>query len=229
MNQNPNILELFAGSRSIGIQAEILGFNVFSSDINNFPNINYTTDILNFDTQKVPFIPDVIWASPPCTFFSVASIGHHWNKNNTPKSENATKGIQYVNATLNIINYFLNLNPNLKWFIENPTGKLRKLQIIKGNFDRATITYCKYGDNRMKPTDIWSNHIFNPIFNPNGWKPIPRCNPGEPCHHELAPRGSKTGTQGRKGAYDRSKIPEQLCRQILLSTLNFPYLRENDR
>ena len=31
-----NVLELFAGSRSIGKVAETLGYNVFSSDINNF-------------------------------------------------------------------------------------------------------------------------------------------------------------------------------------------------
>lgn len=213
-----NLLELFAGSRSVGTVGEELGMVVFSSDINNFEKIDYVVDILNFDVKKVPFIPDVIWASPPCTTFSVASIGYHWNKNNTPKTESATKGISYVSATLDIINYFLLQNQNLKWFMENPTGKLRKLPIVKGDFDRTTITYCKYGDSRMKPTDIWSNHLFNPIFNKKGWKPRARCMPGNKCHHELAPRGSKTGTQGLKGAYNRSKIPKELCFDILKST-----------
>lgn len=211
------LLELFAGSRSVGKVAEKYGLYVYSSDINNFEGINYVVDILNFDVNRLEFIPDIIWASPPCTFFSVASIGHHWNKNNTPKSENAMIGVLFVKKTLEIINYFLEKNPNLKWYMENPTGKLRKLPIVKGNFDRVTITYCKYGDNRMKPTDIWSNNIFNPIFNNTGWIPRKRCNPGEICHHELAPRGSKTGTQGRKGAYDRSKIPEELCEEIILN------------
>jgi len=211
------LLELFAGSRSVGKVAEANGFTVFSSDINDFEGIDYVTDILSFDVSKVPFVPDVIWGSPPCTFFSVASIGHHWHKNHTPKSENALKGVAFVKATLKIINHFLSLNPNLKWFMENPTGKLRKLPIVKGDFDRATITYCKYGDTRMKPTDIWSNHIYNPMFNLNGWKPIPRCNPGDVCHHELAPRGSKTGTQGLGNAYERSKIPPALINDILQS------------
>lgn len=211
------LLELFAGSRSIGKVGESLGYSVFSSDINDFENIDYVTDIMHFDVNKVPFLPDVIWASPPCTYFSVASIGHHWNKNHTPKSENALIGVAFVNKTIAIINYFLNKNPNMKWFMENPTGKLRKLKCVQGDFDRATITYCKYGDNRMKPTDIWSNNIYNPIFNPNGWKPKQRCMRGDICHHELAPRGSKTGTQGRKGAYDRSKIPNELCLEILSS------------
>lgn len=64
-----NLLELFAGSRSIGSVGEELGMKVFSSDINNFENIDYVTDILEFDVTNVPFIPDVIWASPPALSF----------------------------------------------------------------------------------------------------------------------------------------------------------------
>lgn len=208
------VLELFAGSRSFGKAAESLGFEVFSSDVNNFENINYAVDILNFDINKVPFVPDVIWASPPCTYFSVASIGKHWNEDHTPKSKNALKGIEFVEKTLEIIK---KLKPKF-WFIENPRGKLRKLQVVKG-LQRTTVWYCKYGDYRAKPTDIWTNNLYS-IFNPNGWQPRPKCyNDNKKCHHEAAPRGSQTGTQGIKGNYNRSKIPEQLCIEILNSTL----------
>ena len=209
------VLELFAGSRSIGNVCDDLGYNVFSSDINPFDNIDYVIDINKFDVSVVPFIPDFIWASPPCTYFSVASIGKHWNKNNTPKSDNALKGVEYVKSTLKIINYFKLLNPNLNWFMENPRGKLRKLNIVKG-LPRTTVWYCSYGDTRAKPTDIWSNNIWNPLFNTNGWKPREECfNGNKDCHHEAAPRGSRTGTQGLKGNYDRSKIPQQLCEDIV--------------
>jgi len=153
-----NLLELFAGSRSIGKIAEKHNINVFSSDIEPFTDIDYVVNILNFDCSKVPFIPDIIWASPPCTFFSVASIGRHWHINNTPKTENAVLGVKIVQKTRDIIEYFLKLNPDLIWFMENPLGKLRKLPVVEG-LPRATITYCSYGDTRMKPTDIWSNHI----------------------------------------------------------------------
>ena len=108
----PKLLELFAGSRSIGKEAESLGHEVFSVDIEAFEGIDYVTDINTFDVLKVPFIPDFIWASPPCTYFSVASIGKHWNKNHTPKSDNALKGVEYVKSTLEIINYFLKLKVN---------------------------------------------------------------------------------------------------------------------
>jgi len=215
-----NVLELFAGSRSIGNACDKLNYNVFSSDINAFDKIDYVTDINNFNVLKVPFTPDIIWASPPCTYFSVASIGKHWNKNHTPKSDNALKGVKYVNSTLKIINYFLDINPKLFFYIENPRGKLRKLNVVKG-IPRTTVWYCKYGDIRAKPTDIWSNNIYNPLFNPKGWKPRSKCfNGNTKCHHEVAPRGARTGTQGLKNNYNRSKIPYLLCEEILKNKTN---------
>ena len=207
-----NILELFAGSRSIGKAAESLGYNVFSSDINDFEGIDYVVDILEFDVSRVPFKPNIIWASPPCTYFSVASIGKHWNQDHTPKSDNSLFGVKMVQKTIDIIKH---LNPN-KWYIENPRGKLRKLEIVKG-LPRTTVWYCRYGDTRAKPTDIWTNNLYS-LLNPDGWQPRSECfNGNTNCHHEAAPRGSQTGTQGLKGNYNRSKIPNELCIEILNS------------
>ena len=205
------ILELFAGSRSVGNVAESMGFEVFSLDIHPFKGINLVGDILDVTLDQIPFEPDMIWASPPCTFFSVASIGHHWHPDHTPKTDNALLGVKIVQKTLDIIDAF----PSAKWFMENPRGKLRKLEVVKDR-PRAEVCYCKYGDTRMKPTDIWSNHIAS-IFQ-SGWQPRPMCfNGNKDCHHEAAPRGSKTGTQGLANAYEKSKIPEQLIREILES------------
>jgi hypothetical protein len=203
-----NVLELFAGSRSIGKVAESLGHNVFSCDIENFNGINYVGDILDFDYQKVPFQPDIIWASPPCTGFSVASLGYHWTGGKNayiPKTETAKLGIKLVQKTIEIIK---ELKPKY-FFIENPRGVLRKMPFMD-EFIRHSVTYCQYGDTRMKPTDIWTNSLV--------WAPRKMCKNGDSCH-EAAPRGSKTGTQGRSNAYERSKIPEQLCLEILQSCI----------
>jgi len=203
-----NILELFAGSKSIGNVAEQLRMNVYSSDIEQFGGIDYVVDILEFDVNKVPFKPDVIWASPPCTGFSVAAIGRNWTKidgDAIPKSDTARLGIELVKKTIEIIDYF---NPKY-FFIENPRGMLRKLQIMQ-RFKRHSVTYCQYGDSRMKPTDIWTNS--------ETWIPRPACKNGDPCHIS-APRGSRTGTQGLANAFERSKIPNQLCEEILKSCI----------
>jgi hypothetical protein len=209
-----NLLELFAGSRSVGREAA--GYRVFSSDVTAFEGIDLVKDIRGVQPRDIPFVPDVIWASPPCTFFSVASIGKHWTPDHQPKTENAKLGVELVKKTFEIIDHFLTFNPNLKWFMENPRGKLRKLPVVFG-LPRATVFYCRYGDTRMKPTDIWTNHLST-IFNPDGWMPRGECwNGNLDCHHEPAPRGSKTGTQGLKGAYERSRIPPELVREILAS------------
>tara|TARA_Y100001963_G_C6782865_1_gene450978 strand:+ start:290 stop:967 length:678 start_codon:yes stop_codon:yes gene_type:complete len=220
-NKMKKVLELFAGSRSIGKVCDELGYQVFSSDITDFGNgIDYVTDIREFDTSKVPFIPDILWCSPPCTGFSVAAIGKNWVKGEvfTPKTDSARLGIELLDATLKLIDYYLKLNPNLVWYIENPRGKMRKspklqptdntLFEVKNPIIRHTVTYCQYGDKRMKPTDIWTNN--------SNWTPRPMCKNGDSCHVS-APRGSQTGTQGLKGNHERSKIPYQLCKEILLS------------
>lgn len=146
--------------------------------------------------------PDFIWASPPCTAFSVASIGHHWNIDRTPKTTEASFNQLLVAQTLNLID---SLKPTKGWLMENPRGMLRKLPVV-AKMPRTTVTYCQYGDSRMKPTDLWG---VVP-----GWTPREACKNGMPCH-EAAPRGSRTGTQGLKGAKDRSRVPYQLGEEIL--------------
>lgn len=91
------------------------------------------------------------------------------------------------------------------WFIENPRGGLRKMNFMQGLL-MYTVTYCQYGEKRMKPTDIWTNHP-NPMFKPP-------CHNGDKCH-ESSPRGSMTGTQGLRSSIKRAKIPEQLCEHIV--------------
>ena len=205
------VLELFAGSRSFSKVADELGHETFAVDINDFEDIDLVKDIEFLTKNDIPFTPDIIWASPPCTTYSVMTGVHRDKITKEPKTEFAAKSDRLVLNTLKLIKEF-----DCKYFIENPRGMLRKQKFME-EIPRTTVTYCSYGDNRMKPTDIWSNHIFN-MFNLEGWNPKPICfNGNKKCHHESAPRGSKTGTQGLKNNYERSKIPTQLIKEILLS------------
>lgn len=198
------LLELFAGSRSVGKAAEELGFEVFSIDWENYENIDLAMDIENLEPRMVPFIPDIIWASPDCTTYTIAAISHHRN-GTEPKSDYAKKCDTVNRHMLGLIAYWLEFNPNLKWFIENPRGMMRKMPFMIGK-PKATVWYCTYGDSRAKPTDIFSNHIYS-LECPKGWRPKPECHNGnKKCHHESAPRGSKTGTKVRKAAMNGVKF-----------------------
>ena len=203
-----NLLELFAGSRSVGKVGDNLGMKVFSVDWEKYENIDLSIDIELLQKKDIPFIPDIIWASPDCTTYTIAAISHHRN-GTEPKSDYAKKCDNVNIHFINLIKEYLIVNPNMVFFIENPRGMMRKMPFMK-DFKRHTVWYCQYGDDRAKPTDIWTNS--------KKWIPRPMCyNGNKNCHHQPSPRGSKTGTQGKKGHYERSKIPEQLCNEILNS------------
>ena len=215
------VLELFSGSRSIGKVAEKNGCEVFSVDNVAYPNTNWVGDILDFDYFATE-IPDVIWASCPCTDFSVACIGKKWVSGTefTPKTD--LLGIKLFEKTLEIIKYYLELNPNLIWWVENPRGKMRKAPHWKTiPHTRHTVMYCQYGDNRMKPTDLWTNADGFVAKTCKNYKYDSTGNVlNRHCHHESAQRGSVSGTQGLKGNHERSKIPQQLCEEVIECSLN---------
>lgn len=211
------VLELFAGSRSIGRECDKRGWEVFSVDWQPFEDIDLAIDIEELRVEHLPFIPDMVWMSPDCTSYSIAAISHHRTQGVgtlEPKSEYAQKCDRVNKNALHLLYELIKVNPALKFFIENPRGGMRKMDFMQG-IPRTTVTYCSYGDTRMKPTDIWSNHLYS-LFNQVGWRPKQMCfNGNRNCHHEPAPRGSKTGTQGLKGSYERSKIPDELVREVL--------------
>jgi len=205
------ILELFAGTRSIGKAFEKAGHEVFSVEWDrHFENIDLYADVGKLTKDDIITlcngVPDVIWASPDCTTFSIAAISHHRKKN--PETGNLDPVSDYAKfcdkVDQNVLYLIRELNPKF-YFIENPRGGMRKMVWMK-QLPRYTVTYCQYGDTRMKPTDIWTNHP-DPQFKP-------MCKNGDPCH-ESAPRGSKTGTQGLKSSKERSVIPIKLCEHIV--------------
>lgn len=205
------LLELFAGTRSISKEFEKKGHKTYSIEWDkSFENISLYEDINNITAKDIiklcGRIPDVIWASPDCTTYSISAISHHRKKNNITNNLDAISDYaKFCDKTnKHLLDLIQELKPKL-YFIENPRGGLRKMDFMKGLY-RYTITYCQYGDTRMKPTDIWTNHP-KPNFKP-------MCKNGDNCHAS-APRGSKTGTQGLKNSKERSIIPAQLCNHIV--------------
>lgn len=205
------ILELFSGTGSFSKVAKERGHEVFTIDNNPDFKPNLCIDILKLKIKDIPIKPNIIWASPPCTTFSVASIRHYW-KDRYPKNHKCFIGLAIVSKTIELIE---ELNPKF-WVIENPRGMLRKQKLME-ELKRNTVTYCQYGAKTQKPTDLWNNLTK--------WKPKPMCKPGADCH-EKASRGARKGIQGinnsfsnlgSKGKILRAIVPRKLCLEILKS------------
>lgn len=203
------VLELFCGTKSISKAFEERGHKCFTVDWDGGFKPTLVADIGKLTAEDIiklcGGVPDVIWASPDCTTYSVSAIYHHRTRdqrgNLAPKSAYAK---QCDETNRHLIELIKELSPKY-YFIENPRAGMRKMDFMQ-DIPRYTVTYCKYGDKRMKPTDIWTNHP-DPRF-------IPPCKNGDKCH-EPAPRGSQTGTQGLANRIEKGRIPSLLCQHIV--------------
>lgn len=210
-------LELWAGD-STGLEGARTwdpGVQITTVEINPVFEPTICKDILEVTVAEIREVmglhpnerPYFIWASPDCSVFSVAGFGHgHFSQDPfgipVPMSEKAVEMCKRHIHTLHLIEA---LDP-VYFVIENPRGLLRKMPWMK-HLPRETVTYCKYGDFRMKPTDLWGRF-------PATWKPRPMCrNNATDCDHEKSPRGSMNGTS-RLNHRDRSHIPLELSEEI---------------
>ena len=147
------LLELFSGTGSVGRPFRENGWDVVSVDLDGRYNPEIQTDIMNWDYTQVP-IPDVIWSSPPCTEYSRAR--------SRAQVTDLASADTLVAKTLEIIGYFSALNPDLKWFMENPdTGQLKRRSLVK-DLPFVVLDYCRYAAPYRKRTRIWTNTSFVP-------------------------------------------------------------------
>lgn len=154
----PVLLELFSGTHSVGRVARRRGWRVISID--NQPDFDptYCEDILKWDYKQLRTKIDFVWASPPCTTYSIAATWyrHRDPHTGTPWTREAKEADRILRRTLAIIQHFRSRNPALRFCIENPRGYMRKKREMHG-FHRTTTSYNQYGFPIAKPTDFWTN------------------------------------------------------------------------
>ena len=200
--RNMKVLELFSGTESFSNVAKERGHKVFTIEKESKFNPSLCKDINVLEIKDVPFKPDIIWASPPCTQYS------HAKRSGVRDIEGSNK---MVIKTLEIIK---ELKPKF-WFMENPQTGLLKKQPIMNHFpyyqrDYVDISYCKYGLPYRKQTRIWTNHI---------WK-------GQTCNKDCkfmkdgkhivsVGNARKKYTSKIMNKEDKYKIPKELCLEII--------------
>jgi len=151
-----------------------------------------------------PYEPyDFIWFSPDCSIFSLANM--RWEPNIDkdtfePISERAIREVEGIKFVLRKIK---ERAPRLGWVMENPRALMRKMDFTQ-DLHRATVTYCQYGFDRMKPTDLFGQ--IPASFIPKA------CRRGSSCHI-AAPRGSRDATQGMTKT-EAGLIPFELSNAI---------------
>jgi len=154
------VLELFSGTGSVGKVCKQLDWEVVSVDM--ILPADHECDIMDFDYKqydKDEF--DIVWASPPCTYYS--GLQNCWIGRKKKDGILVTKETieekmkeadKLILKSFEIIDYF-----NCEyWFMENPaTGQLKNREVMKG-LPFYDVSYCMYSDwGYEKKTRIWTN------------------------------------------------------------------------
>lgn len=205
------VLDLCSGLGGFSKAFKDAGHDVITLDYDSKFGADLTMDVIDFSKDPefyLPkgWVPDVILAGPDCRGFSIARVWETWDAVNVePKNATARMSVEIMDACIRTIDV---LDPPM-FLIENPRGMARKY--IEKNHPqlhkhRKTISYCQYGSDWMKPTDLWTN-IPEKEFRA-------MCKPGMDCH-ESAPRGSLGGMTGTRDPAKRAKAPEDFSKELL--------------
>jgi hypothetical protein len=175
------------------------GWEVVTVDIQERFEPDVCADVMGLRPEDLPDA-DVILAAPPCTHFSMANQPNpHWD-GDVPDSDDVREHIALTFHTIGLIH---TISPDY-WFLENP--RQGKMDVILGR-PAGHVTYCQYGLEWQKPTDLWGKHPSMEYR---------RCPPGSDCH-QRSEGGWDTG-EIRKNIRDpaeRSLVPGGLSKSIL--------------
>lgn len=156
-------LEMFAGHAIVSQEFREKKWKVASIDNSPSSNATITKDILAFDPARdLGFVPDFIWASPPCETYSRLSGDYHRTKEDFDLSAKSREHNFFFQKMCEIMYWAKAKAPHVVVVIENPVGRLQHMPLMKQLTSRfglycTTVHYCAFGRHDKKPTMIWTN------------------------------------------------------------------------
>jgi len=160
------VLELFSGFGDISKAFAAEGHEIFRVDWSEKLEAELHADVSKLTADDIiklcGGVPDIIWASPDCTTYSIATHRHRTMiDGGIPKTQYAWECDMTNVSMWNLIDELVRRGTKY-YFVENPRGRMRHMPFVIDR-PRFQLTYCEYGriDNgkpTMKPTDIWTNH-----------------------------------------------------------------------
>lgn len=203
--KEPYFLELFSGSKTVSTTAQEYGFKTFTIDIEEKFSPDLIADVSKLSLKQIPEYKKIfiVWASVPCTYYSILNLANHWDKlpysfrkyYYIPKTREARSAVRLLEKTLWLIR---KINP-VYFFIENPRGALRHMPQMSSIPFVHTVSYNDYGLEIYKPTDIFTNCPFlnlTPITHSKNYN-------------------ITSSVVNMSNPYHRSIVPENLIRSIL--------------
>ena len=197
------LLELFSGTGSIGRAFRRRGWEVVSIDNDPKAEATICADLLTFDYHALGGSFDCIWASPPCTQYSIAR-----SKSKTPRDLVGADSL--VSRDLEVIQHF----QPATWWLENPQSGMLKGRAAVAGLPWADVDYCSYGWPYRKRTRLWTNCADF------AWAPLCRqdcagCENG--WHRQWAQKAGR-GDSGCFTTRELYVMPPLLCEDILAAT-----------
>ena len=229
------VLDLFSGTGSATQAFADAGHEVVRVEMDERFPAEVHADVRDIDPRTLPAF-DFVWASPPCTSFSVGSFRHHWHATTKcltcdafmhrsgherwfhawrPSCTRVRPGpLHYWPKSTtgelgrSLLQHTLHLIDGLepRWWIIENPRALMRKMPELAGVECKTITHCQYGD----PRRMKPTDLFG-VF-PEGFD-ARACRNGDPCH-EAAPRGARTGTQGLSSE-DSAMLPPLLGVELL--------------
>jgi len=172
-----NLLDVFSGSQNLSKVFINANYQVTSIDNVKYRNTSPDTLIMNFlDFDFTAYNTDhfdVLFFGLPCTCYSKASGGLHFDKDFKPKTEDAIISDLLMIKCFETIRYF----DNAVFYIENPSGGVCNHPLMKSFLKERNGTVYRFfmsqfGFSTPKQTDIFTNNnilaLFDKFYRRNG-------------------------------------------------------------